>query len=73
VREGIGADRSAPLATSGREREGEKERGRGLALTGGVRLLGAEGARGLAFWADLGRKGFSIFLEFLIPFLFYFP
>jgi hypothetical protein len=64
VREGIGADRSAPLATSGREREGEKERGRGLVLTGGVRLSGAEGARGLAFWADLAERDFPFSWNF---------
>jgi hypothetical protein len=41
-REGIGADRSAPLSS---ERERGREGARGLALTGGVRLSGAEGVR----------------------------
>jgi hypothetical protein len=53
-REEIGADRSAPLAASGRE-IGREEPGRGLAPTGGVCLLGAKGARARGgLLADLG-------------------
>jgi hypothetical protein len=60
-----------------RERERERERGRerernalGLASTGGTRLSDAGSARaGLngPAWAEMA---FSIFLEFLLPFLF---
>jgi hypothetical protein len=55
----IGADRSAPLAASEREREG-RERGRGLALKGGVRLSGAAGA-GLGLMGWFGPKWFFPF------------
>jgi hypothetical protein len=59
------------------QREGEGERARGLAPTGGTRLSGTKGARARArgsglngpAWAELG---FSIFREFLISFLFIF-
>jgi hypothetical protein len=59
-----GADSSAP--TEQREREGVSALG--LAPTGGARLSGTEGARGLA-WVELA---FSFFLEFLLPFIFIF-
>jgi hypothetical protein len=53
-----------------REREGSAL---GLALTGGTRLSDTGGARGLGLngpaWVELV---FSIFLEFLLPFLFIF-
>jgi hypothetical protein len=54
-REGIDADRSAPLAASGRERRGE-ERGRGRSLTGGVHLSGDAGAPA-AWLVRLDRLG----------------
>jgi hypothetical protein len=52
--EEFGADKSAPQAASERERE----RGRGLAPTGEVRLSGATDARarGWACWSGLGRN-----------------
>jgi hypothetical protein len=64
------ADRSGP-----RDRERERERGAiGLAPTGGTHLSGRGGARARAglngpAWAEMA---FSIFLEFLLPFLFIF-
>jgi hypothetical protein len=68
---------------SGRERErerGREGRGRRLVSTGEVRLLGAEGARARSRTHGVGptgmtwaKKEFSISLEFLMPFLFYFP
>jgi hypothetical protein len=69
--EATGANKSAPL---GHEREGGKGARDRLPLTGGARLSAAAGARarGLArpSWAGFGEKGFSFFLNFLIPFLF---
>jgi hypothetical protein len=56
-------------------RQRERERGAiGLALTGGTRLSGRGGGRARAglngpAWAEMA---FSIFLEFLLPFLFIF-
>jgi hypothetical protein len=80
VREGTRTRRrSAPTSRPHWQREGEgEERGREKALTGGVRPLGNAGPRararawGWAGWADWGKLGFSIFLEFLIAFPFYF-
>jgi hypothetical protein len=64
-----GADRSSPLGSE-QEKEGARER---LALTGGVRMLGAAGARGTwpggLVWAEMA---FSFSLDFLIPFPFLF-
>jgi hypothetical protein len=67
---GVGANKSAPL---GSERERGRESEHKKALTGGD-LLSGEG-----WLAGLGRLGlagpkcdFSIFLEFLMAFLFYF-
>jgi hypothetical protein len=71
--EETGADRLAPL---GSERERGRARGRGLPLTGGVRLSGGAGvrARGLAgpSWGGWAAFPFSFSLDFLIPFLFLF-
>jgi hypothetical protein len=55
-REGIGVDRPTPQSSERERERGREERGHGLAPTGGVRLLGAEGMRawGWAYWADLG-------------------
>jgi hypothetical protein len=69
----VSADRSAPLGSE-REREG-REWGHGLAPKGVVRLSGAAGRHAGAgplglVWAEIR---FSIFLEFLMAFLFYFP
>jgi hypothetical protein len=66
-----GTDRTDPLG-SGRER-GERACGRNR-LTGGGRLSARAGARararaGLA-WANWAELAFSIFREFLMPFLF---
>jgi hypothetical protein len=64
------ADRAAPL---GRGRGGGGARGEKLPLTGGAHLSGGARAAPLGWtgpvWAELR---FSIFLEFLITFLFYF-
>jgi hypothetical protein len=66
----IGADRSAPLAAS--EREKEESVGAGWHRQAGSTCQGG-GRAGLGlmgwFWAEMG---FSIFLEFLMSFLFYF-
>jgi hypothetical protein len=67
--EEFGADKSAPLAA----RERERERGRGLAPTGGVHLSGVAGVGGGPTGLVWTEKRFSIFLEFLMSFLFYFP
>jgi hypothetical protein len=56
-REGIGANRLAPLAASGRERERGEERGRERSLIGGVHLSGDAGTRAQPGWAQLGRLG----------------
>jgi hypothetical protein len=65
------------ISPTGSEREREGDVGAGWCRQAGFRLSGAEGARARAgdwaCWADLGRIGFPIFLEFLMPFLFYFP
>jgi hypothetical protein len=62
-----------------RKREKEESGGHGLALTGGVRLSWAAGVRARECTRGVGPVGlvwadmrFSIFLEFLMPFLFYF-
>jgi hypothetical protein len=55
------------------ERERERERGRGLAPTGGVHLSGVAGVGGGPTGLVWTEKRFSIFLEFLMSFLFYFP
>jgi hypothetical protein len=75
-RERARARETAPTARPhGAEREREREVSPlGLAPTGGTRLSDAEGARvgaGLngPTWAEMA---FSIFLEFLLPFLFIF-
>jgi hypothetical protein len=60
----IGADRSAPLEVSKRERE-KRAWARAGADRRGPPVKG--GGR-----AGLGRNGVFIFLEFLMPFLFYF-
>jgi hypothetical protein len=73
VRDGIGAVRPAPPG-SGRVRE--RKRARERALTGGVCLSGRAGARARAGARPAGLIGpnwvFSIFLELLNAFTFYF-
>jgi hypothetical protein len=77
-RKRIGADRAAPPGSErGRDRE-RRERGRGLAPTGGVRLSGTagsacQGQRARARWDGWPELAFSFSLEFLMAFLFYFP
>jgi hypothetical protein len=57
----------------GREREGEGVQERDLPLVGGLHRSDSAGARGAGpTWASWAEFGFSIFLEFLISFLFYF-
>jgi hypothetical protein len=74
-REWARGKRTVPIARPHRAaRERERVIALELAPTGGVRLLGTEGARAWAglsglVWAELD---FSFFLEFLLPFLFIF-
>jgi hypothetical protein len=58
----------------GKEREGEDVWERELPLTGGLHRSDARGRAREAgpAWASWDELGFSIFLEFLIAFLFYF-
>jgi hypothetical protein len=63
------ADKRDP---GGREREGEGMQARELPLTGGFHRSNGAGARGAGLaWASWAQLGFSIFREFLMPFLFY--
>jgi hypothetical protein len=69
--EEIGADKSTPL---GSERERGEESGLEKALTGGDCVLGERWRAGEAGprWAYWAEMWFSIFLKFLMAFLFYF-